>query len=45
MDYAKLTQDAAAATQELLETARLVPGNILIVGCSSSEILGSKIGT
>ena len=34
-----------AAAQELGQKANLKPGNILVVGCSTSEVLGSKIGT
>lgn len=30
---------------ELLETARMEPGQVLVVGCSSSEILSFKIGS
>ena len=33
------------ATTELIEKAKLNKGDILVVGCSSSEIVGSKIGT
>ena len=33
------------AVKELIETARLTSGNILVVGCSTSEVVGSKIGT
>ena len=33
------------ATSELIEKAKLKKGDILVVGCSSSEIVGSKIGT
>lgn len=33
------------ATLELIEKAKLKKGDILVVGCSSSEIVGSKIGT
>lgn len=40
-----ITQQARAAVTELLETAHLKAGDILVVGCSSSEILGEKIGT
>lgn len=29
---------------ELLEAAALVPGQLVVVGCSSSEIVGEKIG-
>ena len=34
-----------AALEELAEKAHLVPGNIVVVGCSTSEVLGAKIGT
>ncbi|MBQ9931782.1 MAG: TIGR01440 family protein [Firmicutes bacterium] len=34
-----------AAAEELGEKAGLKAGNILVVGCSTSEVLGSKIGT
>ena len=34
-----------AVVEELGEKAHLKPGSILVVGCSTSEVLGSKIGT
>jgi len=37
--------DTAKAFSELLEAAKLSPGDIVVVGCSSSEILGAKIGS
>jgi len=39
-----LTCQAAAAVKELLEKANLHPGDIFVVGCSSSEIAGGQIG-
>lgn len=33
------------AVSELLELAKAKKGDILVVGCSSSEVVGSKIGT
>lgn len=33
------------AIKELIEVARLKAGNIVVVGCSTSEVVGSKIGT
>lgn len=33
------------AIKELIEVARLKKDNILVVGCSTSEVAGSKIGT
>lgn len=34
-----------AAVSELCEKAKLKAGNIVVVGCSTSEVIGSKIGT
>ena len=34
-----------AVIEELGQKANLKPGNIVVVGCSTSEVLGSKIGT
>ena len=44
MDYAKLTAQARQATEELLQAAHLETGDIFVVGCSSSEIVGGHIG-
>lgn len=33
------------AVSELIEVAKLKKGDILVVGCSTSEVVGSKIGT
>ncbi len=38
-------KQAAAALEELLAVAKLQEGDIVVIGCSSSEILGEKIGT
>lgn len=40
-----IAEQAAAAMNALLDTAKCRPGDIVVVGCSSSEIIGSKIGT
>ncbi len=40
-----IREQARRAVTALLDTARLQPGDILVVGCSSSEVLGEKIGT
>ena len=42
MDYKKQAYNAA---KEIIEIANLKAGQILVVGCSTSEILGKKIGT
>ena len=40
-----LYEQAKQAAEELLAAAKLKEGALLVVGCSSSEITGSKIGT
>ena len=40
-----LKDDAAAATAELVEIAHLKEGDILVVGCSTSETLGENLGS
>lgn len=40
----QIREEAAQAVRELLETAKLDKGDILVVGCSSSEIGGGRIG-
>ena len=41
----QIYQQAKATIEELIEKAKLQPGSIIVVGCSTSEVLGSKIGT
>ena len=38
-------EDAKATILELCESAKLKEGNIVVVGCSTSEVVGSRIGT
>ena len=38
-------EQTKAALEELCIRAKLVPGNIVVVGCSTSEVLGAQIGT
>ncbi len=38
-------EQTKAAISELYEKANLKEGNIVVVGCSTSEVVGSKIGT
>ena len=45
MDLSRIKEEAASAAAELCETAKLREGDIFVVGCSSSEVLGEKIGT
>lgn len=40
-----LYSQAKETILEIIEKAKLVKGNILVVGCSTSEIIGAKIGT
>ena len=43
--YEKVYQTAYQAAVELIETAGMKAGQILVVGCSTSEVGGEKIGT
>lgn len=42
--YQQIKTEAETAIKELIEHSALKKGDIVVVGCSSSEILGSKIG-
>lgn len=42
--FEELTAQARRAAEELLEAANLRPGDLFVVGCSSSEVLGGHIG-
>lgn len=44
ISYEEIKNQAKTACQELIETAKLHSGQILVVGCSSSEIMGQRIG-
>lgn len=41
----KFYREAYATASEIIKKAKLIPGQILVVGCSTSEILGEKIGS
>lgn len=41
----RIRQEAETAVKELLLQAKLQKGDILVVGCSSSEVTGQRIGT
>ncbi|HJD23167.1 MAG TPA: TIGR01440 family protein [Firmicutes bacterium] len=43
--YEEITAQARAAVCELLDAAGLREGQLLVVGCSSSEMVGQAIGT
>jgi len=36
---------ATVALQELLDAARLLPGHLVVIGCSTSEVAGQRIGS
>ena len=44
MQMTQLRESTETAVRELLASARLKEGDLFVVGCSSSEILGNKIG-
>ena len=41
----QIRNDAKLAVQQLCEIGKLKKGQILVVGCSSSEVAGHKVGT
>lgn len=41
----KITLDSKAVFSELVEVANLQHGSVLVIGCSTSEIIGDTIGT
>ena len=40
----EIKRQARQAAQELIAAAKMHPGDILVVGCSSSEVMGARIG-
>ncbi len=44
MTYEEIREQAARAVTELLDVAKLEKGDIFVIGCSSSEIKGARIG-
>lgn len=42
--YEDITKQAQTVVRELLEQARLKPGSLFVIGCSSSEMVGKQIG-
>lgn len=40
-----IRKQAYLATKEIIEKAKLKAGSLLVVGCSTSEVIGDKIGT
>ena len=42
--FEQIKEQAENAVRELLEVSKLQPGDLLVIGCSSSEIMGERIG-
>ena len=40
-----IKQEAYSAAKEIIEIGKLKKGQILVIGCSTSEVIGDKIGT
>ena len=45
MNLEALAQEIEEDAEELISVAKGKSGQVLVVGCSSSEVLGNKIGT
>lgn len=43
--FTEIQLQAKNTAEEIINTAKLTRGCILVVGCSTSEVMGSKIGT
>lgn len=43
--FEQIEREARCAFEELIEAANLKEGSIIVIGCSTSEIAGDKIGT
>ncbi|WP_371363170.1 hypothetical protein SRRS_41230 [Sporomusa rhizae] len=44
-DLATIGRQTIQAAEELIKTAELKPGQVLVVGCSTSEVQGARIGS
>ena len=45
MDFEAITDQARQAMDILLQAATPKPGSLLVLGCSTSEVVGSRIGS
>jgi uncharacterized protein (TIGR01440 family) len=45
MDFKDITEQSRQAVTEIIKAANLKEGSLFVIGCSSSEVLGSQIGT
>lgn len=43
--FEEMEKEVYEAAQELLAAAKLKPGDLMVVGCSTSEVSGAKIGS
>ncbi len=43
--FKEIKDQAALAAAEIIKEARLEKGDVLVIGCSTSEVMGSRIGT
>ena len=44
VDFAKIAEDAQRVIEEYFSKTNLKPGQILVIGCSTSEVRGNRIG-
>ena len=44
VDLDVIAAEATEIIEELIETANMKPGQIMVIGCSSSEMVGQRIG-
>lgn len=45
MDLQEIREQCAQAVREIVQEAKIGQGSLFVVGCSTSEVLGDKIGT
>ena len=45
MNQTEITSQSKQAAEEIIAAAKLKKGSLFVIGCSSSEVLGNKIGT
>ena len=43
--FDEIKKEINIAVNEIIEKSKIKSGDVFVVGCSSSEILGDKIGT
>ncbi|MBQ2676122.1 MAG: TIGR01440 family protein [Clostridia bacterium] len=43
--YDEIFNQAKSAAKQLIDSAKLKSGDVMVIGCSSSEVAGEKIGT